>query len=268
MTSVISGTGLGLLNTSLSVLNGQGAAGNANIGQGGSRAYVNGATGNLVIQRQDEILIGLGLDVGILRTYNSQGQIDGDNNDGWRIGVYKKVVLIGTVNTVGSSVTRTDGDGNTRIYSYDAASGNYLNKDGGGAYDTLNYNAGTWTHTDGNSRSTETYNSAGQLTQSHDVDGNSVSYTYNGSLITQIFDAASNSRQRGVISRSGATYTRSRSPLRTRRSMAAASWYVWVELRKAARTPTSASASTWSCIKAISGETTTPTPSRSSAGIW
>jgi hypothetical protein len=43
---------------------------------------------------------------------------------------------------------------------------------------------------------------------------------------------------------------------------------VWVEFRKAARTPTSASASTWSCISAISGETTTPTPSRSSAGIW
>jgi hypothetical protein len=43
---------------------------------------------------------------------------------------------------------------------------------------------------------------------------------------------------------------------------------VWVEFRKAARTPTSSRASTWSCISAISGETTTPTPSRTSAGIW
>ena len=40
------------------------------------------------------------------------------------------------------------------------------------------------------------------------------------------------------------------------------------ELRKAARTPACSSASTWSCISAMSGETTTPTPGRSSAGIW
>ena len=41
-----------------------------------------------------------------------------------------------------------------------------------------------------------------------------------------------------------------------------------VELRKAARTPSWRSASTWSCISAISGETTMPVPSRSSAGTW
>ena len=174
MTTVITGTGLGLLNTSLSVLNGQGAVGNANIGQGGSRAYVNGANGNLVIQGQDEILIGQGLDVGIQRTYNSQGQFDGDNNDGWRIGVYKKLALSGTVNTAGSSVTRTDGDGNQSTYSYDATSGKYLNKDGAGAYDTLSNTAGVWTWTDGDSRVTETYNSLGQLTQSRDAVGDAV----------------------------------------------------------------------------------------------
>ena len=41
-----------------------------------------------------------------------------------------------------------------------------------------------------------------------------------------------------------------------------------VELRNAARTPACRSAATWSCISAISGETTMPVPSRSSAGIW
>jgi len=41
-----------------------------------------------------------------------------------------------------------------------------------------------------------------------------------------------------------------------------------VEFRKAARTPSSRSASTWSCISAISGDTTTPVPSRSSDGTW
>ncbi len=41
-----------------------------------------------------------------------------------------------------------------------------------------------------------------------------------------------------------------------------------VEFRKPARTPTLRSASTWSCMSAISGETTTPTPARTRAGIW
>jgi hypothetical protein len=40
------------------------------------------------------------------------------------------------------------------------------------------------------------------------------------------------------------------------------------ELRKAAFTPSWRSAATWSCISAISGETTTAVPSRSSAGNW
>ncbi len=43
---------------------------------------------------------------------------------------------------------------------------------------------------------------------------------------------------------------------------------VCVELRKPARTPSSLSASTWSCIRAIKGDTTTPTPGRTSDGIW
>ena len=40
------------------------------------------------------------------------------------------------------------------------------------------------------------------------------------------------------------------------------------ELSAAARTPAWRSASTWSFISAISGETTTPIPGRSSAGSW
>jgi len=43
---------------------------------------------------------------------------------------------------------------------------------------------------------------------------------------------------------------------------------VSVELRYSARTPFSRSASTWSCISAISGDTTTPVPGRTSEGIW
>ncbi|CPU66595.1 Uncharacterised protein [Mycobacteroides abscessus] len=41
-----------------------------------------------------------------------------------------------------------------------------------------------------------------------------------------------------------------------------------MELRNAARTPSAARASTWSCMRAMSGETTTPVPGRTRAGIW
>ncbi len=50
--------------------------------------------------------------------------------------------------------------------------------------------------------------------------------------------------------------------------MACCSGHATEELRNSARTPASRSAATWSCISAMSGDTTTPTPSRTSAGIW
>ena len=73
---------------------------------------------------------------------------------------------------------------------------------------SLSNSAGTWTWVDGSTQNTETYNSTGQLTQSKDVDGNIVSYTYTGSLITQIFDAASN--QTTYLDYSGTNLTKVR----------------------------------------------------------
>src|SRR5262249_39242239 len=43
---------------------------------------------------------------------------------------------------------------------------------------------------DGSSRNTETYDSAGKLLNSQDTDGNTVTYTYTGALLTQIVDAS------------------------------------------------------------------------------
>src|SRR5262245_22322347 len=104
MTTVVAGTGLGLLNTSLNVLGARTRVGQDEPGRAAERVYVNSVTGNLVVQNTDEVLLGRGPDVALLRTYNSQGLLDGDNNDGWRIGVYRKVFnLIGTVNTAGST---------------------------------------------------------------------------------------------------------------------------------------------------------------------
>jgi len=49
MTTIVSGNGLGLLNTSLYVLGPQGGLGQAAQGQAGEQIYVNARSGNLVV---------------------------------------------------------------------------------------------------------------------------------------------------------------------------------------------------------------------------
>jgi hypothetical protein len=168
MTAIVSGSSLGLFNSSLSLLGT--ASGSSLLGKQGERLYVNAATGNLVVQAQDEYLASMGLDTSsLVRTYNSQGLLDGDNNDHWRIGFYRRIhSLTGTVNTMGSTVTKTFGDGAEVTYTYDSTVGSatygfYVSGNGDGTHDTLSYHGGTdtWAFQDGNRAYTETFEAAG-----------------------------------------------------------------------------------------------------------
>src|SRR2546422_3932115 len=152
MVAIVSGAGLGLANSSLNVLGPQGAVGQANQGRAGEGVYVNSATGNLVVKNRDEVVIGRGPDLSFVRTYNSQGLLNDDNGDNWRLGVYRKVYnLTGTVSTAGSTITRVAEDGSESIYTYSTALGKYASSDGSGAFDTLVFASATqtWTWTDG-----------------------------------------------------------------------------------------------------------------------
>ena len=51
--AIVAGNGLGLLNTSLNIVGAAGVLGQSVLGQGSSRAFVNVANGNLVLQTQD-----------------------------------------------------------------------------------------------------------------------------------------------------------------------------------------------------------------------
>src|SRR4051812_132587 len=185
MVAVVSGSGLGLLNAST-------ANGNSNVGRGRDQIFVNTTTGNLVVQSVDDTLGAMGLDFAAVRTYNSQGLTDEDNNDQWRLGVHQKVVLTtGTVNTAGSVVTKTFGDGADIKYTWNATRSRYESTDGDGANDFLTWNASnsTWTWTDGSSRATEEYGLVGSVQRirfSRDADGNTVTYNYTGSLLTSL----------------------------------------------------------------------------------
>ncbi|MBI3898836.1 MAG: LysM peptidoglycan-binding domain-containing protein [Gammaproteobacteria bacterium] len=189
MTSIINSSTLGLFNTSLEL--GSSAAGRT--GQS-DRVTVNENTGNLIVQQQDEYLASVGLDTALVRTYNSQGLVDGDNNDNWRLNVASLSYVPPTANASGSKVTKRFGDGAEIDYLYNGTA--YVSTAGGGASDTLTYSTTTtqWTWTDGSSRVSEIYNSAGKLQSMKDTDGNTTAYSYNVSsgYVTQIDDAAAN----------------------------------------------------------------------------
>ena len=139
MTAIISGNTLGLIPTSAGLPGSPGVVGQAATGPANEDIYVNVANGNLVIQDTDEVLVGQGLDDDILRTYNSQAQVGADNNDNdWQMGVYQRIYnLTGTVNTAGSTVTRTAGDGSDIVYTYNAGLGGYVNSRGSAVFGVL-----------------------------------------------------------------------------------------------------------------------------------
>ncbi|MES9851115.1 MAG: DUF6531 domain-containing protein [Candidatus Thiodiazotropha sp. L084R] len=193
MVGIISGENLGLYNGS----HGQfGSVGNDEwVGRNGQsdRIYVNATTGNLVIQRRDEYLSSQGLDLAFVRPYNSLGQFDDANGDNWRLNVYQRLYgLTGTVNTSGSTISKVYGDGTEGLFTYDESLGVYVSSTGEGAHDTLSYDdvSATWTWSDGNPEVEERFDTDGRLIQKRDADGNSLSYTYTGDLITQITDAS------------------------------------------------------------------------------
>ena len=81
MAAIVAGASLGLTNSSLALLGAQGQVGSATHGASGERVYLNSTTGNLVIQRRDELVVGVGNDIALVRTYNSQGRFDDDNGE-------------------------------------------------------------------------------------------------------------------------------------------------------------------------------------------
>lgn len=158
MAAVISGNGLGLFNSSLNQL-GYGFGGNARLGQGGTSQYVNIASGNLVLQNQDEQLLFRGMAIGQLRTYNSMGTIGQMGSDGWLTGFERKVELLsGTLNAAGSVMRLHTGDGSFQDFAY-ASPNTYVSSNGEGAHDTLTWAGGpkTWTYVEGSSQRQELY---------------------------------------------------------------------------------------------------------------
>lgn len=195
MVSIVSGSGLGLLNSSAGVLGNAGQQGAAQSGKYGDNVYVNAATGNLVLQHQDDYLASTGFGLAVNRTYNSLGILDDDNGDNWRLSLSRQVTgLTGDANTAGSTVIRTAGDGSISTYRYESARSLYVSTDGGGAFDTLQYDdaVSQWIWQSGSSSQSEIYDASlgGRIRSMIDLDGNQLSFGYDGEgLLAQVTDA-------------------------------------------------------------------------------
>src|SRR4051812_43469124 len=103
MVAITNGQGLGVNLNSAATLRDRGLLGQAQLGRNGQRITVNAGTGNLVVQDQDVRLFDHGLDLGTLRTYNSQGLLNDDNGDNWLTGFYaKRINVTGTLGATDS----------------------------------------------------------------------------------------------------------------------------------------------------------------------
>ncbi|MCW7538237.1 LysM peptidoglycan-binding domain-containing protein [Aquabacterium sp. A7-Y] len=193
MTAIVAGQGLGWMTSSLGQLGTGGQLGQASQGRSGERVYVNAGTGNLVVQQQDEWLMGAGPDLALLRTYNSLGGADGDNNDQWRLGLSRRIT---GYNATDNTVRRIAEDGSEGLYRWDATRGLYVNKDGAGAFDTLAWSGSGWTYTDGDTQVREVYEVTNTTTREarlksvSDLDGKSLTLGYTGALLTSVKTAS------------------------------------------------------------------------------
>jgi YD repeat-containing protein len=181
--AIFSGNGTGFERGSGSILGASGLLGSATQGRSGDGVFVNAANGNLLLNRQDEFLVGRGPDVAIARTYNSLATLSDDNDDKWRQSTDRRVFgLTGTLNTAGSTVRRVSADGSDITYSWNATKSAYVTTDGAGAYDMIVKAGNEWHWTDGTTQIVEKYNdlNGGRIVWEGDPDGNAISYTYVG----------------------------------------------------------------------------------------
>ena len=135
MVGIVGGNSTGLNQKALSGIGLRGTLGQASQGAKGEKAFVNVSTGNLVMQGQDAFVEGRGLDLSLLRTYNSQGVATDDNGDGWWVNGYRRLVNVsGNLNSAGSSVQRIAEDNSVLSYIYDVTSQRYQAQTGLGQF--------------------------------------------------------------------------------------------------------------------------------------
>ncbi|MBA4152530.1 MAG: RHS repeat protein, partial [Acinetobacter sp.] len=115
--------------------------------------------------------------------------------DGWRWESEKRLSISGLPGVIGSSVTRTTGDGYQATYTWGLTG--YQSAEGSGAHDTivlapaLLLLPAEWVWTDGSTRAVERYDLNGRLKSHTNANGETTTYTYDGSgRLTSVKDSS------------------------------------------------------------------------------
>ncbi|MBI3229247.1 MAG: RHS repeat protein [Burkholderiales bacterium] len=204
MVAIVTGQGLGLSNSSASVLGQQGQFGAALLGKKNEAAYVNALNGNLILQDQDDFIAASGTNLALARTYNALGQGNDGNGTNWHLNSDRQILgLSGGLNQVGSSVSRIASDGSSTRFQYDATLQAYISQSGGGAYQSLTNEDGTWIwRADHHDKIGlfETYDSAGRLATVSRGDAQQnvqvlLAYSYLNNRLDHITDASGDTTQ-------------------------------------------------------------------------
>ena len=186
MANIIGGNGTGTLDTSLYQLNSNGTTGAGTAGDN-EQISINVSDGNLVISHLDEYLPSETDNLLTTRTYNSQGQFNTPDGEGWTLSEFSRLSVI-----TPTQIVVLNSDGSQFTFNYVPSLGVYRSVDGAGAYETISFNARTGTYSLTQSNQTVlTYDLTGRLVQSQDTNGNTISYNYN--LFGQLTSVADNS---------------------------------------------------------------------------
>ncbi|MEZ8236018.1 DUF6531 domain-containing protein, partial [Vibrio splendidus] len=185
MATIIGGNGLGHFDTQ----------GQANIKLGGNNGLqINASSGNLVLHHQDQTLVSKGLDLSLVRTYNSQGQQDG-NGDNWRFSFEREIQVAGSV------IKRVSGDGHASVFH--AKGSGYESTAGAGAHDSLIRQGKEWVYEEGSTGVKEYYDAdSGRMLRAEDRFGNQTHYQYQGERLTAV-QSASGEELRFIFNPSG-----------------------------------------------------------------
>jgi YD repeat-containing protein len=167
----------------------QNLLGGTALGQRLNHAAINLATGNLSVQRQDQLAMARGENNQLVQTYNSLGQ--DANGDNWWLGSMARLTSIPLEHKTGSLIVRRNGDGSQTEYLFDNNRGLYVATDGEGSHDTLKFDAtqNVWIRKNA-ANSQEIYHVQGRLTRKQDAHGQSIHFTYSADKLVQITDAS------------------------------------------------------------------------------
>jgi len=157
------------------------------VGRAGT-GYINDYNGNLVFIHDDLRMSGSKLPLNLKHVYNNNDRNDPDNKygNGWRLNLSQRITIV-PINGA-NFYCYTDEDGTKHYFNYDTPTSTYKDEDGLNIALTINGDS-TYTVKDKTENQLD-FTPSGYLTKIIDQNGNLLTLSYTGTVLTQITDGA------------------------------------------------------------------------------